>query len=74
MTKTSAPTSEDLISYDEAAAMLNTTRRTITRMVTDGRLKKYTKQVTSGRKGRKPVFVDRRQVETLQRTVIEVKP
>jgi excisionase family DNA binding protein len=73
MTKTSAPTSEDLISYDEAAALLNATRRTVQRMVDDGRLKKYTKPVTSGRRGRKPVFVDRRDVEQLLRTVLEVK-
>lgn len=70
--KRSTPTAESLVSYDEAARMLGTTRRTIERMVTDGRLTKYTLRVRSGR-GRMPVRVDRGQVEELKRTVIAVK-
>lgn len=67
-TRANMPRPEDLINYGEAATLLGTTRRTIERMVRDGRLTKYNLRVRSGR-GSMPVRVDRRQVERLKQTV-----
>lgn len=70
--KQSTPKVSDLIGYDEAAQLLGVTRRTIERYVRSGKLKRYTPAIQR-RRGHRPVFVDRRQVEAITQTVIEIE-
>lgn len=70
--RTSTPKANDLIGYDEAAQLLGVTRRTIERYVASGKLKRYTPAIQR-RRGHRPVFVDRRQVEALRDVVIEIE-